>query len=174
MSPAPHSRRRAVANARKLFLEVRRRNVVRAVPLYIGAVWAFAQGIAQLAPYIGAPDCVVRWFLIAAIIGFPAWIIFARRYELTPEGPKRDREVTACDTAGRRATARKTDFAIIGILALAVALLAANRFVPRGRAAAALAEAWQVPAAYGVRNATVTVAPQPGASPGAAAGASAS
>jgi hypothetical protein len=33
-----------------LFSELKRRNVIRAVILYVGAVWALAQGISQLGP----------------------------------------------------------------------------------------------------------------------------
>jgi hypothetical protein len=54
-----------------LLAELKRRNVIRAGLLYIGAVWALAQGIAQLSPTVGLPDMAARWFLIAAAIGFP-------------------------------------------------------------------------------------------------------
>ena len=51
------------------FGELKRRNVPRAAILYIGSVWALAQGIASLAPVVGAPEGVTRWFLAAAAIG---------------------------------------------------------------------------------------------------------
>jgi TolB-like protein/Tfp pilus assembly protein PilF len=113
---------------RRLFAELMRRNVIRAAALYVGAVWALSQGIAQLAPIFGAPDWVVRWLLIAAVIGFPFWIAFAWLYEFTPEGLRREREV---DPAGSitRHTGRKLDFAIIGVLAVSVVLLLTDRFV---------------------------------------------
>lgn len=41
--------------------------------LYAGAAWALAQGVAQLGPFFDAPDWAVRWFVIAAAIGFPFW-----------------------------------------------------------------------------------------------------
>ena len=66
--------------------ELRRRNVPRAALLYVGAVWALAQGIAQLAPELGAPESATRWFLIAACIGFPFWRFVSWRYELTSQG----------------------------------------------------------------------------------------
>jgi hypothetical protein len=53
-------------NARaSLFSELKRRNVLRAGVLYAGAVWALAQGIAQLGPFFAAPEWTVRWFVIA-------------------------------------------------------------------------------------------------------------
>jgi hypothetical protein len=60
-----------------LFAELRRRNVFRAGAFYIAATWALAQGIAQLGPAAGLPNWTTRWFLVAAVVGFPFWIAFA-------------------------------------------------------------------------------------------------
>src|ERR1700761_6602316 len=108
--------------------ELQRRNVVRAIILYATSVWALAQGIASLGPSIGAPDWATRWFLVAAVIGFPFWIAFAWFYELTPQGIKRESEVDA-DKSVLRATGRRLDFWIIGALSIAVVLLLTDRFV---------------------------------------------
>jgi hypothetical protein len=74
-----------------LFAELRRRNVLRAGAFYIAATWALAQGIAQLGPSVGLPDWTTRWFLVAAVVGFPFWLAFAWFYEFTPEGLRRER-----------------------------------------------------------------------------------
>ena len=111
-----------------LFAELRRRNVIRAAVLYAGAVWALAQGIAQLGPAFGMPDWGTRWFVIASVIGFPFWIAFAWFYEFTPEGIKRESEVEPHESITHH-TGRKLDFAIIGVLAVAVVLLLTDRFV---------------------------------------------
>ncbi len=113
-----------------LFAELKRRNVLRAGLLYAGAVWALAQGIAQLGPTVGAPEWITRWFLVAAAIGFPFWIAFAWFYELTPHGLKRQREVAPGDSVAP-STGRKLDIWIIGVLAVAVVLLLTNQFVLR-------------------------------------------
>ena len=110
--------------------ELQRRNVIRAGVLYIGAVWALAQGISQLSPAIGLPDWGTRWFLIAAAIGFPFWIAFAWFYEFTPQGLKRESEIAA-DASITRSTGRTMDRAIIGVLAIAVVLLLTDRLVLR-------------------------------------------
>jgi hypothetical protein len=68
------------------FTELNRRNVLRASVLYLGAVWALAQGISQLGPSVGAPDWVTRWFLIATCIGFPFAMLLSWFYEWTPHG----------------------------------------------------------------------------------------
>ncbi|HET9818284.1 MAG TPA: hypothetical protein VFP92_03865 [Rhodanobacteraceae bacterium] len=119
-----------MAGMRGLFEELKRRNVLRAGALYIAAAWALAQGIAQLGPSVGAPEWVTRWFLVAAIVGFPLWIAFAWFFEFTPAGLKRESETSESDPGSRR-TDRKLDFWIIGILAVAVVMLATNQFVVR-------------------------------------------
>ncbi|HXS73299.1 MAG TPA: hypothetical protein VN725_04590, partial [Rhodanobacteraceae bacterium] len=118
------------------FAELKRRNVLRAAVLYAGAVWALAQGISQLASAIGLPDYATRWFLIAAVIGFPFWLAFAWFYEFTPQGFKRDDDVAA-DASARYSNSRKLDVAIIGVLIVAVVLLASGYFVRRAAPAAA-------------------------------------
>src|SRR5215471_13146280 len=112
------------------FGELKRRNVIRATILYLGAVWAVAQGISQLGPSVGAPEWATRWFLVAAGIGFPFWIAFSWFYEFTPEGLKRESEIDPAESI-KHHTGRKLDFAIIGVLAVAVVLLLTDRFVLR-------------------------------------------
>jgi adenylate cyclase len=116
-----------------LLAELKRRNVLRAGALYAAAVWALAQGIAQLTPVVNAPAWVARWFLVAAVIGFPFWIALAWLYQLTPSGLKRESEIAPGDPVAH-STGRKLDFWIIGILAVAVVLLATNTFVLHGDA----------------------------------------
>ena len=115
---------------RNFFGELKRRNVIRATILYLGAVWALAQGISQLGPSVSAPEWATRWFLVAAGIGFPFWIAFAWFYELTPEGLKRESEIDRAESITHR-RGRKLDFAIIGVLAVAVVLLLTDRFMLR-------------------------------------------
>lgn len=117
-------------NRRGFLAELRRRNVLRAAVLYAGAAWALAQGISQLTPAMGLPDSATRWFLIVAVTGFPFWIAFAWLYELTPQGIRRESEVAAGESIAHR-TARKLDLAIIGVLVLAVVLLASGYFIRR-------------------------------------------
>src|SRR5262245_43553437 len=113
---------------KRLWSELRRRNVFRAAVLYIGAVWALAQGIAQLGPSVGLQVWSTRCFIVASAIGFPFWIAFAWLFELTPEGLRRERNVEPGESIARH-TGRKLDFAIIGVLAVAVVLLLTDRFV---------------------------------------------
>ncbi len=117
-----------MADARWFYAELKRRNVLRAAVLYIGAVWALAQGISQLAPAFGAPDWVTRWFVLAGAIGFPFMLGFTWFYELTPQGLKRESEIDRADSVIAH-TGRRMDLAIIAVLAVAVVLLLANQLV---------------------------------------------
>jgi TolB-like protein/Tfp pilus assembly protein PilF len=130
---------------RGFWRELKRRNVLRAGVLYAGASWASAQGIAQLTPAIGLPDVAARWFLVAALIGFPFWVALAWFYEFTPQGLKRESEIAA-DAPSRHSAARKLDFAIIGVLVVAVMLLGSGYFIRRQAPAVAPALASAIPA----------------------------
>ena len=111
----------------KFIGELKRRNVLRAAILYIGSVWALAQGIAQLGPELGAPESATRWFLLAAAIGLPLWLVFSWRYEFTSHGIKLESEVDD-DAQDARKVKRRTDLVIIGVLAIAVVLLLTDRW----------------------------------------------
>ncbi|HEX7323912.1 MAG TPA: hypothetical protein VF292_00980 [Rhodanobacteraceae bacterium] len=115
---------------RGLIAELGRRHVWRAAVLYIGAAWALAQGIAQLSGPFGLANRVTVWFVIACAIGFPFWIAFAWLFAWTPQGFKREEEVERTPSL-TKATGRKLDFAIIGVLIVAVVLLASGYFVKR-------------------------------------------
>jgi TolB-like protein/Tfp pilus assembly protein PilF len=113
-----------------LFAELRRRNVFRAAAFYVAAIWALAQGIAQLGPSFGMPEWGTRWFVIAAAIGFPFWLAFAWFYEFTPEGLKRESEIDPAQSISAH-TGKKLDRWIIAIMAVAIVLLLTNTFVWR-------------------------------------------
>ncbi|WHZ19816.1 MAG: Adenylate cyclase [Rhodanobacteraceae bacterium] len=125
--------------------ELSRRHVWRAAVLYAGAAWALAQGIAQLGPLFNAPNWAMRGFVIACIIGFPFWVAFAWFYAWTPEGFKREEEVERTPSLSR-ATSRKLDLGIIGVLIVAVVLLASGYFVHRSAPAGTEAATFNPPA----------------------------
>jgi len=113
---------------RNLFAELQRRNVYRAAVLYAASGWLLVQIVTQVSPYFHIAEWAVRWIIVAAIVGFPFWIAFAWFYEFTPEGIKRESEVEPHESITHH-TGRKLDFAIIGVLAVAVVLLVTDRFV---------------------------------------------
>ncbi len=104
--------------------------MLRAGALYIAAVWALAQGVAQLLPVFDGPAWVTRWFVVACVIGFPFWVIFAWFYEFTPSGLKLESEVAPGESIAEH-TGRRANRWIIAVLFVAVVLLITNQFVLR-------------------------------------------
>jgi hypothetical protein len=62
------------------------------------------------------------------ILGFPLALILAWAFELTPEGIKRETAVEPAESI-THVTGRKLDFAIFGLLVIAVVYFALDKFV---------------------------------------------
>ncbi len=115
-------------NTGVFFSELKRRNVLRAGALYAAGAWLLVQVATQVFPFFHIAEWVVRWIVLAAIIGFPFWLAFAWFYQFTPSGLKRESDIAPGDSIAH-STGRKLDFWIIGILVVAVVLLVTNTFV---------------------------------------------
>ena len=70
----------------------------------------------------------MRWIVVAAATGFPFALLFSWFYEWTPQGLQRESEIPPNESMTRR-TGKKLDRWITVILALAVVLLLADKFV---------------------------------------------
>ncbi len=114
-------------NLPKFLAELKRRNVYRAAVGYCAVSWVLIQIVTGVFPVFEIAPATVRLIIVVAIAGFPIAMLVAWVYELTPEGLVREEDVTP---AVRRDIGRKIDFVIIGVLALAVALLLFDRFRP--------------------------------------------
>ena len=112
------------------YAKLNRRKVPRAALLYIGAVWAFGQGLSQFSPALGLPDLATRWFLITACIGFPFWIALAWFFEFTPGGLKRETEIDPTDPIAHH-PGSTVSLWVFAMMAVAIVLLMANQFVWR-------------------------------------------
>ena len=110
------------------FTELKRRNVLRAAAFYAASAWLLVQVATQVFPFFHIAEWVVRWIVIAAIIGFPFAMGLAWFYEWTPQGIQRESDVEQ-DQSVTHSTGKKLDRWIIAILALAVVLLLTNQFV---------------------------------------------
>ncbi len=115
-------------NFRNFFSELKRRNVYRAAVAYCAVSWLIIQIATQVFPFFEIPNSTVRLIVVALCIGFPIAMPLAWLYELTPGGFVREEEV---DVATRKSLSQQMNFIIIGVLALAVALLLFDRFRPR-------------------------------------------
>lgn len=102
-----------------LFVELRRRNVVRVGIAYIVIGWLLAQ-VAEFAfENFGAPDWVLKTFAVVVLLGLPLALFFAWAFEITPEGVKREKDVDRSESI-THLTGRKLDFVIIGALVVAL------------------------------------------------------
>ena len=108
--------------------ELKRRNVFRVGIAYAIAAWLLLQMVDVVVPIIDAPDWVSKAILLLIAVGFPLALLFAWAFELTPDGLKFERDVDRSQSI-THTTGRKLDFAIIGILAVAVALFAIDKFI---------------------------------------------
>jgi len=107
--------------------ELKRRNVVRVGVAYAVIGWVLAQ-IAEFAfENFGAPDWVLKSFIVLLLLGLPLVLFFAWAFEVTPEGIKREKDVDRSASITAQ-TGRKLDFLIIGVLAVTLAYFAFDKF----------------------------------------------
>jgi adenylate cyclase len=110
--------------------ELKRRNVFRVAALYLVAAWVLLQVGDLLFGLLGLPTWTNKLLFAALVLGFVPALIFSWVYELTPEGLKREHEIerNASITAQ---TARKLDLIVVGLLVIAILVVAVERFIPR-------------------------------------------
>jgi TolB-like protein/Tfp pilus assembly protein PilF len=142
-----------------LIAELKRRNVFRVGIAYVICAWVIAQVADLVLENIEAPDWVMQAIMLVLAIGFPLALIFAWAFEMTPEGIKREAEVDRTESI-THVTGRKLDFAIIGLLVIAVVYFAVDKFVLQAEPEQVEGVAEQVPAAEPiVRERSIAVLP---------------
>jgi TolB-like protein/Tfp pilus assembly protein PilF len=122
-----------------ILAELKRRNVYRVGIAYLILGWVVIEVTDTIGPALNLPDwtlAVVTWF---GIIGFPFALVFAWAFELTPEGIKRDHEVDRTQSI-THTTGRKLDFAIIGLMAVALGFVVWDSYLSGSRQEVLVAE----------------------------------
>jgi TolB-like protein/Flp pilus assembly protein TadD len=76
-------------NARKLFGELKRRNVYKVAIAYGVIAWLLIQIATQTFPFFEIPNWMVRAVIVLVLLGLPIALVIAWAFELTPEGLKR-------------------------------------------------------------------------------------
>ncbi len=123
-----------------LLAELKRRNVIRMAGLYLVGAWLIVQVAGTLLPVFEAPSWAMKTLVGLLAVGFVPALVFSWVFELTPQGIKRDEEVTPEESIAPQ-TIRRMDRTIIVVLICALGYFALDKFVlaPRetGRSAAA-------------------------------------
>ena len=102
-----------------LIKELRRREVFRTVGFYVGISWILIEAASVMLPAFEAPDWALRGVIIVAFLGLPIAIVLAWFFDINESGI--EVQTDASDTVVVPFGGRKTDFAVIGVLAIALA-----------------------------------------------------
>jgi len=102
----------------KFIRELRRREVFRTVGLYVGICWILIEVATVVLPTFDTPEWVLRAAIIIAFAGFPVMLVFAWVFDVSKGGIQVQADPT--DTIVEQLGARRTDFVVIGVLALAL------------------------------------------------------
>ena len=94
--------------------------------------WLFIQVATQLSPVFAIPTWIVRLIIVLLATGFPIAVALAWAFELTPAGIVKTDELPAAKR-GRWPVVHQIYTAVIGILAIAIAILLYLRFSPSQR-----------------------------------------
>ena len=105
--------------------------------LYLVGAWLIVQVASTVLPMFGAPEWLPRSIVILLTIGFIPALVFSWAFELTPQGLKREVEVTPEQSITPQ-TGRRIDRLIIAVLVLALAYFCFDKFVLAPRREAAL------------------------------------
>ena len=120
-----------------LLAELKRRNVIRMAGLYLVGAWLLVQIASTLFPAFGVPGWALRALVVVLVLGFVPTLVFAWVFELTPDGLKRDAEVSHDESIAPQ-TAKRMDRMIIAVLLLALVYFGFDRLVLAPRRDAAL------------------------------------
>jgi TolB-like protein len=106
------------------FGELQRRNVLRVAVGYAVLSWVLLQIMDVLAPALRLPEWTISLVAVLLVLGAVPTLIFSWIYEMTPEGLKKESDISREDSVTAH-TAKKLDVAVIVLLvsAIAIALL---------------------------------------------------
>jgi TolB-like protein/Tfp pilus assembly protein PilF len=111
-----------------ILAELKRRNVFRIAIAYGIASWVILQVADLVLENLAAPEWIMRVIMLALLIGLPIALTFAWAFAWTPEGLKREDDVDL-DQTMPRSSGHKLEFAVIGLLVLALSYFVYDKFV---------------------------------------------
>jgi TolB-like protein/DNA-binding winged helix-turn-helix (wHTH) protein/lipoprotein NlpI len=142
-----------------LIAELKRRNVFRVAAAYGIVAWLLVEMASVVLPALRLPEWTLTLLVFLVVAGFPLALIVAWAFELTPEGIKRETAVDPAESVTQQ-TGRKLDFAIIGLLAIALIFVVVDHYVLEAEPEQAEMAAEQVPSAEpAARGKSIAVLP---------------
>jgi TolB-like protein len=111
-----------------LITELKRRNVFRVGVAYAIVAWLLIEVAHTAFPTLQLPGWTTTLVTVLLIMGLPVALVIAWAFELTPDGIKRDSDVDRTEST-THVTGRKLDFAIIGLLVIAVVFMFVDNYV---------------------------------------------
>jgi TolB-like protein/Tfp pilus assembly protein PilF len=112
---------------RQFFAELKRRNVYKVAVAYAVVAWLLIQAGSILFPTFEAPAWVMKVFVAIVFLGFPAALVLAWAFELTPEGIRRTEDIAPTESITHRTGRRVMAFVVIA--AVGAAALFAFQFL---------------------------------------------
>src|SRR6476660_3808140 len=109
-------------SARNFFSELKRRNVYKVAVAYAVVAWLLIQAASIVFPTFDAPPAAMKILMVLLAIGFPIALAFSWAFEITPEGIKREEDVSPDESLTRR-TGRKIVGLTIVLAVIAAALM---------------------------------------------------
>src|SRR6266853_379555 len=116
-----------LANQFRFLEQLKHRNVIRVAILYLVVCWLILDPVHVLFHMLDVPLWANRLVVTLMALGFPAVLLFAWAYEITPEGLRPTAEVEPHRSI-RTQTGQRLNRAIVVILVLAVAYLLTDKF----------------------------------------------
>lgn len=111
-----------------LFNELKRRNVFKVAIAYAVMSWLVLQVADVVLGHITAPAWIFHVLMLFLAIGLPFAVFFAWAFELTPVGLKRESEADGAASI-THVTSKRLDYIIIAMLAVAIGVVIADRFL---------------------------------------------
>ena len=146
----------------RLLDQLKSRNIVRVAVLYLVVCWVILEPVHVVFHMLEVPGWANRLVVILMAVGFPAVLLFAWAFEVTPQGLKPSTEV-APGRSIARLTGRRLDRAIIVLLALALGYFVVDKLwlskTPRCTPAGLTQAPVAAPAAAAIPERSVAVLP---------------
>jgi adenylate cyclase len=108
--------------------ELKRRNVLRVVVVYLAGSWLILQVADVLFPVLQVPDWTLRLLVGLLMLGLPVAVMLAWAFNVTPEGIRREEDEPTTPIRSNEQK-RRLDFIIIGVLAAAVIFMVFDNYV---------------------------------------------